>query len=97
MTIQTTVATSQSKTFRHCDNVAVVAAFAEQTVSQARNSSNPGVTHSQTKLTGSVYAEQQRNLCITHTVEHKYNVLNSTVRKQLHVSALYVGHLQVEI
>jgi len=63
MTIQTTVATSQNKTFRHYDNVAsmeipVVTAFTKQIVSQASNSSKPGVTHSQTKLTGSVYAHQ---------------------------------------
>jgi len=63
MTIQTTVVSSQNKTFRHYDNVAAMAtrfvtAFTKQTVSQASNSSNPGVTHSQTKLIGSVYANQ---------------------------------------
>ena len=36
-------------------------------------------------------------LCITHTVEHNYISPNSTVGIQLHVSALYVGHLQVVI
>jgi len=36
-------------------------------------------------------------LCITRTVEHNYILSSSTVRIQLHVSALYVGHLQVEI
>jgi len=36
-------------------------------------------------------------LCITHTVEHNYISLSSTVGIQLHVSALYVGHLQVVI
>jgi hypothetical protein len=30
------------------------------------------------------------------TVTHNYILLSSTVRIQLHVSALYVGHLQVE-
>ena len=35
-------------------------------------------------------------LCITRTVEHKYILPSSIVRIQLHVSALYVGHLQVE-
>ena len=39
----------------------------------------------------------QRILCITRTVKHNYNSSISTVRIQLHVSALYVGHLQVEI
>ena len=34
-------------------------------------------------------------LCITHTVEHNYISPSSTVGIQLHVSALYVGHLQV--
>ena len=34
-------------------------------------------------------------LCITHTVEHNYISSSSTVGIQLHVSALYVGHLQV--
>jgi len=36
-------------------------------------------------------------LCITHTVEHNYISPSSTVCIQLHVSALYVGHLQVVI
>jgi len=36
-------------------------------------------------------------LCITHTVEHNYISSSSTVGIQLHVSALYVGHLQVAI
>ena len=34
-------------------------------------------------------------LCITHTVEHNYISSSSTLGLQLHVSALYVGHLQV--
>ena len=34
-------------------------------------------------------------LCVTHTVEHNYISSSSTVGIQLHVSALYVGHLQV--
>jgi len=63
MTVQTMVAASQNKTFRHYDNVAametpVVTAFTKQIVWQASNSSNPGVTHSQTKLIGSAYAYQ---------------------------------------
>ena len=33
-------------------------------------------------------------LCITHTFEHNYISPGSTVGIQLHVSALYVGHLQ---
>ena len=36
-------------------------------------------------------------LCIAHTVEHNYISSSSTVGIQLHVSALYVGHLQVVI
>ena len=36
-------------------------------------------------------------LCITHTVEHNYISPSSTVRIQLRVSAVYVGHLQVVI
>ena len=36
-------------------------------------------------------------LCITHTVEHNYMSHSSAVGIQLHVSALYVGHLQVLI
>jgi len=36
-------------------------------------------------------------LCITHTVEHNYISASSTLGIQLHVSALYVGHLQVVI
>jgi len=38
--------------------IPVVTAFTKQIVSQASNSSKPGVTHSQTKLIGSVYADQ---------------------------------------
>ena len=34
-------------------------------------------------------------LCITHTVEHNYISPSGTVGIQLHVSTLYVGHLQV--
>jgi len=36
-------------------------------------------------------------LCITHIVEHNSISPGSTVGIQLHVSALYVGHLQVVI
>jgi len=36
-------------------------------------------------------------LCITHTVEDNYISPASTVGTQLHVSALYAGHLQVVI
>jgi hypothetical protein len=36
-------------------------------------------------------------LCITQTVEHNYISPSSTLGIQLHVSALYVGHLQVVI
>ena len=36
-------------------------------------------------------------LCITHTAEHNYISPSSTVGIQLHVSALYVGQLQVLI
>jgi len=36
-------------------------------------------------------------LIFTHTVEHNYISPSSTVGIQLHVSALYVGHLQVVI
>jgi len=35
--------------------------------------------------------------CITLKVEHNYISSSSTVGIQLHVSALYVGHLQVVI
>jgi len=35
--------------------------------------------------------------CVTLTVEHNYISSSSTVGIQLHVSALYVGHLQVVI
>jgi len=34
-------------------------------------------------------------LCITHTVEYNYISSSSALELQLHVSALYVGHLQV--
>jgi len=43
------------------------------------------------------YEKCQPLLCITHTVEHNYISPSSTVGIQLHVSALYVGHLQVVI
>ena len=39
-----------------------------------------------------------KNFCVLHnTVEHNYISSSSTVGIQLHVSALYVGHLQVII
>jgi len=36
-------------------------------------------------------------LCIAHAVEHNYISPSSTEGIQLHVSALYVGHIQVVI
>ena len=36
-------------------------------------------------------------LCITRTVKHNYILPISTVRIQLHVSVLYVDHIQVDI
>ena len=39
----------------------------------------------------------KKNLCITRTVEHNYISPSSTVGIQLHVSAQYLGHLQVVI
>jgi len=36
-------------------------------------------------------------MCITRTVKHNYILPISTVSIQLHVSVLYVDHLQVEI
>jgi hypothetical protein len=44
-----------------------------------------------------VLVQQQRILCITHTVEHNYISPSSTVGIQLHVSALCMGHLQVDL
>jgi len=38
-----------------------------------------------------------KNLCITRRVEHNYISPSRTVGMQLHVSALYVGHLQVDL
>jgi len=38
-----------------------------------------------------------KELCITHTVEHNYISSSSTVEIQLYVSTLYVVHLQVVI
>ena len=43
------------------------------------------------------YPDNKEFMCITHTVEHNYISPSSTVGLQLHVSALYVGHLQVVI
>ena len=41
---------------------------------------------------------QPKTFCVLHnTVEHNYISPSSTVGIQLHVSALYVGHLQVVI
>ena len=40
---------------------------------------------------------KQRILCITRTVKHNYILPISTVRIKLHVSVLYVDHLQVVI
>ena len=36
-------------------------------------------------------------MCITRTVKHNYILPISTVSIQVHVSVLYVDHLQVEI
>jgi hypothetical protein len=44
-----------------------------------------------------VLSDNKEFLYITHTVEHNYISPNSTVGIQLHVSAIYVGHLQVVI
>jgi len=49
-----------------------------------------GVSFTQSSITKNL-------LCITHTVEQNYISPSSTVRIQLHVLALYVGHLQVVI
>ena len=46
---------------------------------------------------GARYYNNKEFLCITRTVKHNYILPISTVRIQLHVSVLYVGHLQVEI
>jgi len=43
------------------------------------------------------YPDNKECLCVTHTVEHTYISPSSTVGLQRHVSALYVGHLQVVI
>ena len=48
-------------------------------------------------LTYSPVINKKDFLCITHTVEHNYISPSSKVGIQLHVSALYVGHLQVVI
>ena len=43
-----------------------------------------------------VLVQYQRIFCVLHnTVEHNYISSSSTLGLQLHVSALYVGHLQV--
>ena len=44
-----------------------------------------------------VISSYKEFLCVTRTVKHNYILLISTVRIQLHVSALNVDHLQVEI
>ena len=39
-----------------------------------------------------------KNFCVLHnTVEHNYISSSSTLGLQLHVSTLYVGHLQVDL
>ena len=43
------------------------------------------------------FTQKQRTLCITRTVKHNYILAIGTVRIQLHVSVLYVDHLQVDI
>jgi len=44
-----------------------------------------------------VFEVNKEFFCITRTVEHNYISPSSTVGIQLHVLALYVGHLQVVI
>ena len=48
-------------------------------------------------LSKQVYVNKEFFSCITLTVEHNYISSSSTVGIQLHVLALYVGHLQVVI
>jgi len=51
-------------------------------------------------IKGRIYSQNvglQRILCITCTVKHNYISPSSMVGIQLHVSALYVDHLQVVI
>ena len=43
------------------------------------------------------FSDLQGILFVTRTVKHNYILPISTVRIQLHVSVLYVDHLQVEI
>ena len=38
-----------------------------------------------------------KEFCVLHVVEYNYILPSSTVRIQLHVSAVYVGRRQVEI
>jgi len=63
---------------------------------------NDCFSHSPSSLTGLLlliimYIGTKEFLCITHAVEHNYISPSSTVGIQLHVSVLYVGHLQVVI
>ena len=45
-----------------------------------------------------IYLSITKNFCVLHnTVEHNYVSSSSIVGIQLHVSAVYVGHLQVVI
>jgi len=52
---------------------------------------------SQSDSRGTTTLYNKEFLCIKHTVEHNYNSPCSTVGLQLHVSALYIDHLQVVI
>jgi len=44
-----------------------------------------------------VHLSNKEFVCITHTIEHNYISPSNAVGIQLHVSALYVDHLQVVI
>ena len=53
--------------------------------------------HGDSPVPLSCWSDNKGFLCITRTVKHNYILLISIVRIQLHVSALCVGYLQVEI
>ena len=66
-------------------------------VQQFSDPEDGGIVSSKNLILKSDIYNNKEFLCITHKVEHYYISPSSTVGIQLHVSALFVGHLQVVI
>ena len=71
--------------------------FSKIAIAVTMSSPWPGLSGVRFLATADLSLQYKECLCITHTVERNYISPSGTVGKQLHVTALYVGHLQVVI